>query len=134
MDLEKKNENNKWYKSDNIRLRLINDGDKSIVAVNLDGYNILLKLMMFDFARRIKEGLLLDVGVVKIWNGQRVFTIDSSNSMEFIDYIPVFVAEWNIKIDENTISDEDAISDEIWYGDNFRDSLAPASERRTMLK
>ena len=119
MDLEKRIENNKWYKSSNIRIRLIYDGDKSIVAVNLDGYNILFKLMMFDFIIRIKDELLLDVGVVKIWNDQRVFTIDSNNDMDLINYIPAFVAEWGIKINENTISDEDAISDEIWYGLNI---------------
>ena len=117
MDLEKKTEGNEWYKSNNTRMRLIYDGDKAIVAVNFDGYNICFKLMMFDFIKRIKDELLLDVGVEKIWNDQRAFIIDSKNSMELINFIPVFVAKWDIKINENTFSDEDAISDKIWYGD-----------------
>ena len=117
MDLEKKLKQNEWYKNNNIRIRLIDDGDKSIVAVNLDGYNICSKLIMFDFIMRIKDELLLNVGIEKIWNDQRVFTIDSNNAMELINYIPVFVAEWGIEINENTISDEDTVSDEIWYGE-----------------
>ena len=64
MDLEKKTENNKWYKSNNIRIRLIDGGDKSIVAVNFYGYNICLKLLMFDFVTRIKDELLLNVGAI----------------------------------------------------------------------
>ena len=123
MDLEKKTENNKWYKSNNIRIRLIDGGDKSIVAVNFYGYNICLKLLMFDFVTRIKDELLLNVGVETIWNDQRVLTIDSNNVMELIDYIPVFVAKWDIEINESTISDGDAIPDEIWYGD-------PSNHRR----
>ena len=78
---------------------------------------ICLKMIMYDFLIRIKDELLLDVGIEKIWNDQRVFSIDSKNVMELIDYIPVFVTEWDIKTNENTFSNEDSISDEIWYGD-----------------
>jgi len=115
MDLEKTNGNTKWFKKNNLRIMLKSEGKESIIAVILDGYNICLKLMMFDFAERVKEELLLDIQIKKLWNNQRVFTINSNEALSLVNYIPKFISEWNLKISKNTVSDVDAISDDIWY-------------------
>ena len=103
MDLEKENGNIKWFKKNELRIRLKNKGEKSIVCVMLDGYNICFKLMLFDFVEQIKEELMLDISIIKIWNNQRAFIIDSNHVLELINYIPVFVNVWNIKISINAL-------------------------------
>jgi hypothetical protein len=115
MDLERKKGNTKWFRKDNLRIKQINEGEETKVSVILDGYNICFKLMMFDFISHIKEDLLLEVKIIKIWNNQRVFLINTKYALDLIKYIVSFIDEWNIKISENTVSASDIISNELWY-------------------
>jgi hypothetical protein len=114
MHLEKENGNVKWFKLDSIRIRLCND-EQAFVAVTFDSYNLCFKLMMFDFLERIKEDIQLEVKITKKWNNQRVFVVNPDNALEFISYLSLFISEWKIKPTEETVSDKDIISDEIWY-------------------
>lgn len=116
MIVEKEQNNTKWLKEDNLKIRVKKEGEKSTVAVILDGYNICFKLIMFEFIDYTKEELSLDVSVTRHWNNQRVFIIDSKESLTLASYISQFIKEWDIKISENTVSDADIISDELWYG------------------
>ena len=118
MDLEKENTNIKWFKTNGLRIRIKKEeGGKSLISVALDGFNICLKLAMYDFIDRIKEDLSLDVTMSKSWNSQRVLIVDTNNATELVDYISLFVKEWNIRISATTVSDSDIIADEKWYGE-----------------
>lgn len=116
MIVEKEQNNTKWLKEDSLKIRVKKEGEKSTVAVILDGYNICFKLIMFEFIDYTKEELSLDVSVTRHWNNQRVFIIDSKDSLTLASYISQFIKEWDIKVSENTVSDADIISDELWYG------------------
>lgn len=115
MDLERQNGEILWFKKENLKVKLKFLGNKSEVWIILDGYNICFILVFFDFIQHLKEELLLDIAVKKVLNGQRIFIIDSENALEFINYIPQFIKEWNVEITSGMISDSDYISDEIWY-------------------
>lgn len=116
MVVEKEQNNTKWLKEGSLKIKVKEEGEKSTVAVILDGYNICFKLIMFEFIDYTKDELSLDVSVTRHWNNQRVFIIDSKNSLTLVSYISKFIKEWDIKISENTVSDADIISDELWYG------------------
>ena len=49
------------------------------------------KLIMFDFVERIKEDLMLNVSIKKVWNNQRVFVINSGHALELVNYILEFI-------------------------------------------
>lgn len=115
MRLEKENGNTKWFKNDELKIKLVNRGTESDVFVTLKRYNLCFKLMMFDFVNHVKDDLLLDVSVRKTFNGQRAFVIPSDYALELVNYIPAFVNEWNIKISPTTVSQADAITEEVWY-------------------
>lgn len=115
MNLEKVNGNIKWFRKGKLKIKLKDVGKKSEVWVILDGYNICFKLIMFDFVERIKEDLMLNVSIERVWNNQRAFIINSDHALELINYILEFIYEWNIKVSENTISDFDFIPDDLWY-------------------
>ena len=115
MNLEKRIGNIKWYRENELRIKTKNIGKESEVWVTLDGYDICLKLIMFDFAERVKDDLMLDISTKKVSDKQRVFMIDSDHVLELVNYILEFISEWNIKISANTVSDSDVISDEFWY-------------------
>lgn len=115
MDLEREKEETKWFRKDGLRIKQTSEGKQTLVSVILDGYNICFKLMLFDFLDHIKEDLALDVKIEKIWNEQRVFVVDSKYVSDLINYIELFIDEWNIKISESTVSASDVISDELWY-------------------
>lgn len=115
MDLEKQEGAIKWFKKDNLKIRLKKEGESSVVSVMLDGYNICFDLMMYDFIDRIKEALLINIQIKKIWDNRHVIIVDSNDAMILMDYIAEFVDEWNIKISENTVSDADIISSKLWY-------------------
>lgn len=115
MNLEKVNGNIKWFRKGKLKIKLKDIGEKSEVWVILDGYNICFKLIMFDFVERIKEDLMLNVSIKRVWNNQRVFIINSDHALELVNYILEFINEWNIKVSENTISDSDFIPDDLWY-------------------
>jgi|GEM_PF-1231316 hypothetical protein len=115
MHLEKENGNTKWFKNDELKIKLVNRGTESDVFVTLKRYNLCFKLMMFDFVNHVKDDLLLDVSVRKTFNGQRAFVIPSDYALELVNYIPAFVNEWNIKISPTTVSQADAITEEVWY-------------------
>lgn len=116
MVVEKEQNNTKWLKEDSLKIKVKEEGEKSTVAVILDGYNICFKLIMFEFIDYTKDELSLDVSVTRHWNNQRVFIIDSKDSLTLVSYISKFIKEWDIKISKNTVSDADIISDELWYG------------------
>ena len=61
MHLEKENGNTKWFKNDELKIKLVNRGTESDVFVTLKRYNLCFKLMMFDFVNHVKDDLLLDV-------------------------------------------------------------------------
>ncbi len=115
MDLEREKEETKWFRKDGLRIKQTSEGKQKLVLVTLDGYNICFKLLLFDFLDHIKEDLALDIKIEKIWNQQRVFVVDSKYVSDLINYIELFINEWNIKISESTISVSDIISDELWY-------------------
>lgn len=115
MNLEREEEGTKWFRKDGLRIKQISEGTQTIVSVILDGYNICFKLMLFDFLDHIKEDLFIDVKIIKIWKNQRAFVIDSKYVSDLIEYIELFINEWNIKITESTVSASDVISDELWY-------------------
>ncbi len=115
MELEREKEETKWFRKDGLRIKQASEGEQTLVSVILDGYNICFKLMLFDFLDHIKEDLALDVKIKKIWNEQRVFVVDSKYASDLINYIELFIGEWNIKISESTVSASDVISDELWY-------------------
>lgn len=115
MNLEKDDGSIKWFRKNELRIKLKNLGEESEVWVTLDGYNICLKLIMFDFVERIKDDLMLDISIKKILNKQRVFMIDSNHVLELVNYISKFIDEWNIKISANTVSNSDVIPNELWY-------------------
>lgn len=116
MILEKEENNIMWLKEDNLKIRVKKDKEKSTIAVILDEYNICFKLMMFEFIRHVKEELAVDVSVSRKWMYQRVFIVDSEDSSTLVNYITTFIKEWDIRISENTVSSNDIISDELWYG------------------
>lgn len=111
----KKVKNVMWFQKNNLKIKLQNGKEKSEVWVTLNGYNICLKLMMFDFIEQLKHELMLDVFVKKGFHGQRSFIIDAENALELVEYIPIFIDRWNINITSNTFSDSDIISNKIWY-------------------
>lgn len=74
-----------------------------------------MKLLMFDFMKRLEEEMRLDITVDKIPGNQRIFVINSDYGLETMNYIERFIDEWNIGISKNTVSDSDIIPDEIWY-------------------
>jgi hypothetical protein len=115
MNLEKINGNIKWYRENKLKIKLKDMGEESEIWVMLDGYNICFKLIMFDFVERIKEDLMLNVSIKKVWNNQRVFVINSGHALELVNYILEFINEWDIKVSTNTISDSDFIPDNLWY-------------------
>lgn len=49
MNLEKSDGNIKWYRENELRIKIKNIGKESEVWDKLDGYNICLKLIMLDF-------------------------------------------------------------------------------------
>ena len=116
MNLEREDKTIKWYKEDGIKIRLKDDGEKAIVSTTLDGFNICLKLIMFDFLDRAKEDLLIDVVIGICWNNQKAFVVNSEDSMALVNYIPAFIKEWNIKISKDTVSNSDIIAEDVWYG------------------
>ena len=115
MVLEKEKENIKWFRNSNLKIKQINEGQDTQVAVLLDGYNICFKLMMFEFLNHVKEDLALDIKIARMWSNQRVFMVDTKNASDLVNYIVFFIDEWNIRISENTVSASDVISDELWY-------------------
>lgn len=115
MNLEKDDGKIRWYKEKELRIKLKNLGTESEVWVTLNGYNICLKLMMFDFVERIKDDLMPDISIKRVLHKQRVFMIDSDHALELANHILEFVNEWNIKISANTVSNSDIIPDELWY-------------------
>ena len=119
MELEKENGKVKWFIKDKLKVKVINNGEKSEVLVMLSNYNICFKLIMFDFIEQIKNDLMIDILTKKISNGQRTFVVDTENSAELVNYIPFFVDEWGIKISPNTVSGSDIISMEKWYEENL---------------
>lgn len=115
MYLEKKNGNVKWFRENELRVKLKNLGEESEIWVTLNKYNISLKLIMFDFVAQVKRDLMLDVSIKKVLGKQRVFVINSSNALELVDYILEFISEWNIETSADTISESDIISNQLWY-------------------
>lgn len=113
--LEKEINNFKWYKKGNLKIRVKDANDNSIIWVTLDGYNICAILVMYDFIDRVGNELLLDISINKIWNGQRAFLVNSEYNEEFIEYITEFIIEWNIEISEDTVTESDLIKDGDWY-------------------
>lgn len=116
MDLEKEEGIIQWYKKNNLKIRVQNNGTHCTVAVTLDGYNICFKLLMFEFVDRVRDNLASDIRIERIWDSQRSFIVDSKYVRELINYIPKFINEWNLKISKDTVSEADIISDELWYG------------------
>ena len=55
MNIEKSNQNTKWFKKDGLKIKLKNKGSESEIWVTLDKYNISFKLLMFDFMEQLKE-------------------------------------------------------------------------------
>lgn len=82
MYLEKKNGNVKWFKENELRVKLRNLEEESEIWVTLNQYNIFLNLIMFDFIAQVKRDLMLNVSVKKC-------LIDK----EFLLYIQVM--HWN---------------------------------------
>lgn len=115
MNIEKSNQNTKWFKKDGLKIKLKNKGSESEIWVTLDKYNVSFKLLMFDFMEQLKEDLMLDITVNKIFGNQRIFVTGSNDGMEIVNYIEKFIDKWNIRISKNTVSDADIIPDEIWY-------------------
>ena len=115
MYLEKENRNTKWFKQDELKIKLVNRGTESDVFAALKGYNLCFKLVLFDFVKHVKEDLLLDVLIRKTVNGQKAFMIPSDYALELVNYIPAFVKEWNIKINPATVFQADALTEEVWY-------------------
>lgn len=115
IDLEKIDGNIKWFRYDGLRIKWKDMGEKSEIWATFDGYNICLKLMMFDFVERIKEELLLNISTKRVLNNQTVFIIDSENALELISYILEFVDKWNIRNCINTALVSDFIPDNLWY-------------------
>ncbi len=115
MYLEKEKENIKWFKENELRIKLKNLGEESEIWVTLNKYNISLKLIMFDFVLQVKRDLTLDISIKKVLDRQRVFIINSSYALELVDYISEFISEWNIKDTLDTVSESDIILNEFWY-------------------
>lgn len=115
MDLEKEITNLQWYKKNDLRIRVKTENNNSIVWVMLKEYNICSNLVMYDFVDRVKDELLFDITINKIWHGQVSFLINSDFSEEFICYISEFIEEWDIKVTEKTVSKSNIISNELWY-------------------
>lgn len=115
MRIEKSNQNTKWFKKDGLRIKIKNKGDISEIWITLDKYNICFKLLMFDFIQQLKEEMMLDITADRVLGNQRIFVINSNYDMEIVNYIEIFINEWNIRISKNTDSDADIIPDEIWY-------------------
>lgn len=117
MKLVKRHGDIQWFEEDNLKIRLEDMKDQSLVSITLNDYNICRKLMLFDFIDAIKDDLLLDIQTKIIWNTQQAFVTDKNDALELIYYIPKFIDEWNIKTDKGgTVSDSDYISPELWYG------------------
>lgn len=93
MNLEKSDGNIKWYRENELRIKIKNIGKESEVWDKLDGYNICLKLIMLDFVEWIKDDLMLDISTKKVLDKQRVFMIDLDHVLELIKYISEFISD-----------------------------------------
>lgn len=116
MVLEKEKNNIKWFRNNSLKIKQINEGEYTNIAVLLDGYNICFKLMIFEILDHIKRDLDLDVKIIRILNNQRSFVVDTKNASALVNYVVLFIDEWDIKISESNVSMSDIISDELWYG------------------
>lgn len=113
--LENESNNIKWFKENDLRIKIKNIGEESIITVLLGKYNICFKLIMFEFINSLKEDKIIDISIVKNSYNQRVFVVDSKNDIQVAKYIIGFAREWDIKISKDTVSESDVIYDEIWY-------------------
>lgn len=115
MIFEKEYNNFKWYRQNQLKIKVKNCDNNSMLWVTLENYNICLVLVMYDIVDKINEDILIEVKISKEWNNQRAFVVNSNNVEELILYIEYFVKDWNIKIIKNTVSESDFINEEIWY-------------------
>lgn len=86
IELEKSENSSRWYKKNDLRMRVKTVGSGSILWVTLHSCNILLKLCIYDVLERIRENILLDVRIDKEWNNQRGFIIKSDYINELVNY------------------------------------------------
>lgn len=115
MELEKEKGQFKWFREHELKIKCKNLGETSELWVTWNQYNIALTLIMFDFVTQIKRDLMLDVSIQKDLNQQRVFMVNSIDTLELVVYLFKFIHEWNIQPSEDTISKSDIIPDELWY-------------------
>lgn len=115
MIFEKEENNVKWYRQNQLKVKAQSLDNNTMLWVTLKNYNICLKLGMYDILDKIRDEILIEVKICRDLNNQRTFLVDSNNVEELITYIENFVNEWNIQITKDTVSESDYIDDEIWY-------------------
>lgn len=117
MLIEKELDNVKWFKDDELRIKIVNIDNISIITVLLDNYNICFKMMMFEFINSILNEKGINIAAERNSYKQVVFKVDISNYMVAVEYIVSFVREWNIRVSESTVDNSDIITDENWYNE-----------------
>ena len=93
MLIEEKRKNNIiWYKDDERLYRVKCEGDKATVWVNLNGYNIAMPMLMWDFFVEMEEnGIALKLD--SQWNGHNGFVINKDDILYFIGLVEIFIDE-----------------------------------------
>lgn len=115
MILEKEENNFKWYRQNQLKIKIQDLDNESMLWVTIKNYNICLQLGMYDVLDKIKEDMLIEVKISRDRNNQRAFVVDSNNLDELIIYIESFIKKWNIEINKDAVSKSDFIADETWY-------------------
>lgn len=115
MLIEKELDNVKWFRADNVRIKVVSIDKISTVTVLIDNYNICFKMMMFEFLNALLDETGIRISTERNEFNQVVFKVDNSSQMALAKYIVNFIREWNIKVSDSTVADADMISDEVWY-------------------
>ena len=115
MELEKEKGQFKWFREHELKIKCKNLGETSELWVTWNQHNIALTLIMFDFVAQIKRDIMLDVSIQKDLNQQRVFMVNSIDTLELVVYLFEFIREWKIQPSGDAISTSNIIPDELWY-------------------
>ncbi len=73
MNLEKINGNIKWYRENKLKIKLKDMGKSQRFGLCSMDTIFAFKPIMFDFVERIKEDLMLNVSIKKVWNKSKEF-------------------------------------------------------------